>query len=128
MIISFDIDNCVTRHLDQFLFLARAIQAAGGTVHFVTARPETDRTVTVQHLTDMGFEFVADAHADCLHMYPEFYAYPWESDEAAQRYHRLHAEWKAQKCTELKVSLHFDDAKDVIAHVSAAGVPAFHVV
>jgi hypothetical protein len=128
LIVSFDIDGCVTRHTGQFVFLARAIRAAGGTVHFVTARPETDREVTIRHLTEMGFEFVADAHTGCLHMYPEFYAYPWESTETAQRYYKLHAEWKAAKCTELNVSLHFDDAKDVITHVIEAGVPAFHVV
>lgn len=128
MIISFDIDGCITKYPAQFLFIGNGVRIAeAGELHFITARPETDRAVTVALLVELGFAHVQDTHAQCLHMYPDHYEWPWATEEETLANKLQHAAWKAVKCVELGVMLHYDDCEHNVEHVLRAGVAAFRV-
>lgn len=127
VIISFDIDGCVTKYPEQFLFMGNSIRAAGGELHFITGRPECDRQLTVALLAAVGFTFVLGYHARYLHMFPEPYEYPWRSEDIANDYRNKHAHWKAHKCLVLGVQLHYDDCPVNIDKLYRAGVPVFQV-
>lgn len=127
MIISFDIDGCVTTHPQLFLAMGRGIRAAGGELHFITARAEWMRIETVQLLVGAGFDFLKHSHDEYLHMFPDHYVWPWESPTEEERIRRAHAEWKAEKCAALGIHVHYDDCPYIIERLGVAGVPTFHV-
>lgn len=125
MNLGLDIDGTITTHPEVFLFLAKAWVAAGGELHIITARLESDREFTVRQLDQMGFNVPELAYT--LHMYPHVYNWPFTSVADEHFTKRKHAEWKAYVCRQYNIAVLYDDCPHNIKAVSRAGVPTFHV-
>lgn len=131
MKLGLDIDQTITSYPELFRFMAQAWIAAGGEVHFVTARPETERPRTVRELFALGFAFAikdgAHARAANLHMFPDFYLWPYESEEHATRIREEAAQWKATTCSLLELTILFDDCPHNILRCQETPTLAVHV-
>ena len=93
MVVGFDIDGTITKHLEFFSFLTRALIKEGHKVMIITSRD--DKTLTDKDLKE--WEIV----------YSELVVADYIANDDLDR-------WKAQVCLEKGVEIYFEDDPDVL--------------
>lgn len=117
MKLGLDIDGTISAKPTFFAFLARAWAHAGGEVHIISARAETDRTVTLGSLElDWGFDRIPYT----LHLYPLHYNHA--EPEELESHFAKHAAWKAETCKRLGIDILIDDDPRNLIAVREAGI------
>lgn len=121
-ILALDIDHTITVRPKFYAHLAYVWVRGGGAIHIVTARPESDREVTLAHLCEMGFAPVVVSDGFMLHMYPYEYKYPFTSTTMRANILQMHADWKALVCETHGVVALIDDSPLNLAACRLKGV------
>ena len=105
MIIGFDIDGTITRHLDFFSFLTTALIEKGHKVIIITSR--NDKVITDKDLKGWGI------------VYSELVVANYAASEDLDK-------WKAEVCIGKGVEVYFEDDPDVI-NILSKDIAAFMV-
>lgn len=123
LIVGIDIDGTITQQPMLFKLMVDGILAAGGEVHFITARHEASRDFTLGQLLGWGFK-VSDQY---LHMFEEHYPWPYSDKETERHWRRTHGSWKADRAARLMLDVMIDDCSHVKIACAKAGIKVLHV-